>query len=171
MRPAHGHLLAAQIRRRRERWDDAVVSEVTVGVLGALDPSSYRSICCLLPQLTSTAAEPTFDELAEMLDPPGTHLVVARAGDEVLGMLTLIVLRLPSARVAHIEDVVVDQRCRGQGIGGRLIEAALSLAAAAGARHVDLTSRPSRVEANRLYTSLGFQARETNVYRYPIPAD
>jgi ribosomal protein S18 acetylase RimI-like enzyme len=146
------------------------VPEVTVGVLSALDRSSYLSICRLLPQLTAAADEPTFEEFAALVDIAGTHLIIARGGDEVVGMLTLVVVRLPSARVAHIEDVVVDERSRGRGIGSRLIQAALALAAEAGAQHVDLTSRPTRVEANRLYTSLGFEARETNVYRYAIPA-
>ena len=35
-----------------------------------------------------------------------------------------------------------------------------------GAKTIDLTSRPSREAANRLYQRLGFEMRETNVYRY-----
>jgi len=83
-------------------------------------------------------------------------------------MLTLVLVRLPSARVAHIEDVVVDEMSRGQGVGRLLVDASLTLATAAGAMHVNLTSRPTRTAANGLYQSLGFALRETNVYRYAI---
>lgn len=144
------------------------MSELTIGVLAALDQPTYRAICGLLPQLSAATLPPTFEELAQVVDSPATQVLVARDGDEVLAMLTLVLIRLPTARVAHIEDVVVDERARGHGVGGRLVQAALSIAADAGARHVDLTSRPERTDANRLYQSLGFEQRTTNAYRYPI---
>jgi ribosomal protein S18 acetylase RimI-like enzyme len=81
-------------------------------------------------------------------------------------MLTLAVFRIPTGVRAWIEDVVVDQSARGQGVGEALSRRALDLAAAAGARTVELTSRPSRQAANHLYQRLGFQPRDTNVYRY-----
>ena len=74
----------------------------------------------------------------------------------------------PPALRAWIEDVVVDEAARGQGVGEALNRAALERAATAGARTVDLTSRPSREAANRLYQRLGFEPRETNVYRYDL---
>ena len=81
-------------------------------------------------------------------------------------MLTLVVFRIPTGVRAWIEDVVVDAAVRGRGVGEALSQAALTRAAAAGARTVDLTSRPSREAANRLYRRLGFVPRETNLYRY-----
>jgi ribosomal protein S18 acetylase RimI-like enzyme len=81
-------------------------------------------------------------------------------------MLTLVLFRISTGLCALIEDVVVDEAARGQGVGQALILRAVELAADAGARSVELTSRPSRVAANRLYQSLGFEPRETNVYRY-----
>ena len=76
--------------------------------------------------------------------------------------------RIPSGVRAWIEDVVVDEAARGQGVGEALNREALRLAAEQGARTVELTSRPSREAANRLYQRLGFKMRETNVYRYEL---
>ena len=86
----------------------------------------------------------------------------------LVGMLTLVIFAIPTGIRAIIEDVVVDQRYRGQGIAQALTKEALVLAEAAGARTVDLTSRPSREAANRLYQKLGFQKRDSNVYRYTL---
>jgi ribosomal protein S18 acetylase RimI-like enzyme len=83
-------------------------------------------------------------------------------------MLTLVLVRIPTGLRAFIEDVVVSEDARGMGCGEALSRAALDAASAAGARTVDLTSRPSREAANRLYQRLGFIERETNVYRYDL---
>ena len=100
-----------------------------------------------------------------MIEAPGTTVFVARDHTKIIGTLTLVVFRIPTAVRAWIEDVVVDAQARGSGAGAALTEAALAKAAEAGARTVELTSRPSREAANRLYQRLGFEARETNVYR------
>ena len=84
----------------------------------------------------------------------------------ILGTMTLIIFQIPTGVRAWIEDVVVDSSARGQGIGKKLNLAALELAKQAGAKTVDLTSRPARKEANQLYKSIGFVRRETNVYRF-----
>ncbi len=83
-------------------------------------------------------------------------------------MLTLVILRIPTGVRGRIEDVVVAEQARGKGCGDALNRAALEMAAAAGARTVDLTSNPARDAANRLYVRLGFRARDTNVYRYDL---
>jgi ribosomal protein S18 acetylase RimI-like enzyme len=83
-------------------------------------------------------------------------------------MLTLITFRIPTGRRAWIEDVVVDADARGEGIGERLTEAAVDEARRRGARTIDLTSRPSREAANALYQKMGFERRETNVYRFLV---
>jgi len=80
-------------------------------------------------------------------------------------MMTLVVFRIPTGVRAWIEDVVVDEAARGRGVGEALNRVAIQRAHDAGARTVDLTSRPSREAANRLYSRLGFEQRDTNVYR------
>lgn len=124
----------------------------------------------LVAQLSPSATEPTRDELESVAASPATRLLVARDGDgNVLGMLTLAVFRTPTGIRAWIEDVVVDEAARGRGLGRALMQRALELAYAEGARTVDLTSRPTRVAANRLYEQVGFVLRKTNVYRFAAP--
>lgn len=121
----------------------------------------------LIPQLSRSARPPGEAELAEIIGSPGTELLVARTDDGLIaGTLTLVLFRTPTGLRAWIEDVVVDESARGLGMARALNEHALRAAVARGARSVDLTSRPSREAANRLYQSIGFVARDTNVYRY-----
>jgi ribosomal protein S18 acetylase RimI-like enzyme len=121
----------------------------------------------LVGQLSSSATAPTEDELREIVESPATRLLVARDDDDaIIGALTLVLFRIPTGMRAWIEDVVVDESARGRGVGEALTRVALRLAAEAGARSVDLTSRPSRTAANRLYRRLGFEERETTVYRF-----
>ena len=128
----------------------------------------------LLPQLSDSAEIPTAALLGEIVHSPSSTVLIARDtrdGGRIVGMLTLVVFRIPTGMRAWIEDVVVDATVRGRGVGEALSQAALERAAAAGARTVDLTSRPSREAANRLYRRLGFALRETNLYRYAPGAD
>jgi ribosomal protein S18 acetylase RimI-like enzyme len=120
----------------------------------------------LLPQLSSTAAALDADELTRIVDHQANTLLVARDQGAIVGMLTLVTFPLPSGLRARIEDVVVDQEARGHGVGTALTMAAIDLTRQQGARNVDLTSRASRAAANRLYQRLGFQLRDSNVYRY-----
>lgn len=125
----------------------------------------------LVPQLSSSNPPPTREQLAEMVGSPAIALLVARepdAGGEIVGSLTLAVFRIPTGLRAWIEDVVVDESRRGKGIGEALTREALATAQRAGATTVDLTSRPSRETANRLYQRIGFERRDTNVYRYKL---
>jgi ribosomal protein S18 acetylase RimI-like enzyme len=129
-------------------------------------PSLVEGIARILPQLSSSSPPPTAEELAQITGSPATQLLVALDDDGTLiGSLTLALFRIPTGLRAWIEDVVVDDAVRGRGVGEQLNRAALQRAAAAGATTVDLTSRPSREAANRLYQRLGFERRDTNVYR------
>jgi ribosomal protein S18 acetylase RimI-like enzyme len=122
----------------------------------------------LVPQLSSSASVPDDDALAEILASPATRVLVAKDDDRVVGILTLALFRIPTGMRAWIEDVVVDDAARGKGAGEALTREAIRLAASAGARTVDLTSRPDRQAANSMYEKLGFRRRETNVYRYEL---
>ena len=124
----------------------------------------------LTPQLSSSSPAPGADELAAIAASPATVLFIARDTDsgDIVGTLTLAFFRIPTGLRAWIEDVVVDQDARGKGVGAALSEAAIQRARREGARTVDLTSRPSREAANRMYKRIGFAARDTNVYRYDL---
>ena len=120
----------------------------------------------LIPQLSSSSAPPSREHLAHLVDGADTDLFVARLDGVIVGSLTLAFYRIPTGIKAWIEDVVVDGAARGRGVGRMLSEAAVEAARVRGAKSVDLTSRPKREAANRLYLSIGFNARDTNVYRY-----
>ena len=107
-------------------------------------------------------------ELAEIVRSESTVLFAARSDGIIVGLLTLATFRIPTGVRAWIEDVVVDDRARGRGVGEALNRAALAEAHRRGAKTVDLTSRPSREAANRLYQRIGFVRRDTNVYRYEL---
>lgn len=142
---------------------------VTVTEATEADVELVEAFERLTPQLSSSNPPPTAAELAAIVASPATTLFVARDGDgRIVGSLTLALFRIPTGLRAWIEDVVVDEAARGNGVGAALNEAALDHATRVGARTVDLTSRPSREAANRLYRRLGFEPRETNVYRYSL---
>ena len=125
----------------------------------------------LIPQLSSSNPAPTETELAAICESEASVLLIAvdrESDDRVLGSLTLAWFRIPTGVRAWIEDVVVDEEARGHGVGELLNRAALDRARGLGAKTVDLTSRPSREAANRLYQRIGFVARDTNVYRYDL---
>ena len=122
----------------------------------------------LIPQLSTSSNPITSDELQDIVKSDSTVLFAARSGQEIVGLLSLAIFRIPTGVRAWIEDVVVDESARGKGVGEALNRAALTEAGRRGAKTVDLTSRPSRVAANRLYQRLGFKQRDTNVYRYDL---
>jgi len=122
----------------------------------------------LVPQLSLSAIPITKDELAEIIDSETVTLFIARNEGAIVGTLTLAVFRIPSGLRAWIEDVIVDESVRGHGVGVSLTQAAIDKSRRCGARSIDLTSRPSRESANRLYQRLGFEIRDTNVYRYSL---
>ncbi|HEV8298997.1 MAG TPA: GNAT family N-acetyltransferase [Acidimicrobiales bacterium] len=125
----------------------------------------------LVPQLSSSSPPPTERDLAAIVTSRATVLYVARDEGTIVGSLSLVLFRIPTGLRAWIEDVVVDEEVRGKGVGEALNRAAIDRAAKAGAKTIDLTSRPSREAANRLYQKLGFVARNTNVFRYKLESE
>lgn len=120
----------------------------------------------LVPQLSASSPPPTRAQLEQIVASPATALLVARDETGIIGSLTLVSFRIPTGLRTRIEDVVVDERARGKGVALALNRAALEMARAMGAAATDLTSRPSRAAANRLYQKMGFNQRDSNVYRY-----
>lgn len=141
---------------------------MNVDIAQSVDDELMDAFVRLIPQLSSSNPPPSRAELEEIVTSPATVLFVARVNDRIVGSLTLALFRIPTGLRAWIEDVVVDGEARGHGVGEALNMAALAEARRRGAVTVDLTSRPSREAANRLYQRLGFVARETNVYRFEL---
>ena len=142
---------------------------IEVEVIADVTDENLAAVNRLIPQLSRSAPPLTGDALKQIVAWDGNHLLIARNGDRVVGMLTLVTFPIPTGLRAWIEDVVVDEDARGQGVGAALTREAVRRARAVGARTVDLTSRPARQAANRLYERLGFELRETNAYRFAQP--
>lgn len=142
---------------------------VHIDVVSVVDDDLLTAMQRLVSQLSPSAPVLTRETLQQVVDSASTTLIVARdeahAG-RIIGSLTLAVFRIPTGVRAWIEDVVVDTDQRGRGAGEALSREAIRIAHMRGARTIELTSRPTRVAANRLYVRLGFRLRETNVYRY-----
>lgn len=141
---------------------------VVVEKASAVTPELVAAFELLIPQLSSSNPPPSADQLAAIISSEASVLFIARVDDRIVGSLTLATFRIPTGVRAWIEDVVVDGEARGHGVGEALNKAALAEAQSRGAITVELTSRPSREAANRLYQRLGFVARDTNVYRYTL---
>lgn len=142
---------------------------VEIAIAAAATPELVEAFGRLLPQLSSSAAPLTRESLAAILAAPSNTVLLARdtrAGGRIIGTLTLVLFRTPTALRAWIEDVVVDGAARGRGAGEALTAAAVRLATERGAKTVDLTSRRSREAAHRLYEKAGFHVRDTSVYRH-----
>ena len=135
-----------------------------------VDGTLLGAMARLIPQLSSSNPPPDAVALEAIVSSDASILLLAvdpaTTGEAaILGSMTLALFRVPTGLRAWIEDVVVDERARGRGIGEALNRAAIERARREGATTVDLTSRPSREAANRLYRRLGFEERSTNVYR------
>jgi ribosomal protein S18 acetylase RimI-like enzyme len=156
---------------RRRDPKPGIVPRVTVQVevLSEATDEAVEAFGRLLPQLSRSAPPLDKTALAQIIAAPASTLLIARSSDgTIAGTLTLVMFPIPTGLRAWIEDVVVDEAAGRQGIGSALTLEALRLAREAGARTVDLSSRPSRVAAGKLYEKLGFQTRETRMYRYPL---
>jgi ribosomal protein S18 acetylase RimI-like enzyme len=143
-----------------------MIAEVTK-ITGELVDAFAR----LMPQLSPNFPPPGIGELEDILASPRNALFIARdpeRNDVIVGAATLCMYCSPTGLHAWIEDVVVDEGSRGKGFGAALTQACIQRAAEAGAHGVNLTSRPARQAANRLYQRMGFIRRETNVYWYPL---
>lgn len=152
---------------------------MSVELIEQSSPELVAAMERLIPQLSRSAKPLTAEQTQALVDQDSVYLfvfrtdkpVIAADGNEVeagtiLGMLSLATFAIPTGVRAWVEDVVVDAGTRGMGAGQQLVEAAVAHAQKIGARTVDLTSRPIREAANRLYRRCGFELRETNVYRY-----
>jgi ribosomal protein S18 acetylase RimI-like enzyme len=131
-------------------------------------PELERAMASLMPQLSPALAGPTRGGLEAVLADPASTVLVVRENEAIVATATVIVYTTPAHVKARIEDVVVDERARGRGVGEALVLECLSVARKRGARIVELQSARRRKVANRLYPRMGFQLRESNVYRMTL---
>lgn len=141
--------------------------EIYIERLKTFSSKELAAINKLLKQLDNKATFLTRDDMRDMIVSPANRLFVARRLDnkEIIGMLTMVVFRIPFVKKGLLEDIVVDKEYRRKGIGAELITTAVNNARTEGVSFLDFTSRPTRVAANNLYQGLGFKKRDTNIYR------
>ena len=130
-----------------------------------LKPDYLEAINRLIAQLSTSSHTFTEAELNSLIASPQSHLYALEYDEKIIGMVTLCIYQCPTGRKAWIEDVVVDQNHRGKGYGKLMVRKAMEECQNRGNVTLMLTSRPSRIVANQLYQSLGFEKRETNVYK------
>jgi ribosomal protein S18 acetylase RimI-like enzyme len=142
--------------------------DVDVEVLNEVTDEVVEAFGRLLPQLSTTARQLDAAKLSAIVAAPASTVLLARLDKQIVGTLTLVTFTIPTGVRAWIEDVVVDEAARGRQVATTLIDEAIKLARQAGARTVDLSSRPSRESAGRLYERVGFEQRDTRMYRYKL---
>ena len=139
--------------------------EFIIEELKNFSPEMSDQIRALTRQIGTNFKELTDQDIKDMLSSTSNRLIVAQTGGKIVGMVTLLLFRIPYTKKAYIDDLVVDGSFRGHGLGTQLMEKALATAKEWGAAYVDFTARPDRVAGNSLYEKLGFKKRDTNVYR------
>jgi ribosomal protein S18 acetylase RimI-like enzyme len=142
--------------------------DVQVEIANRVDNDLVVAFQRLIPQLSKSNPAPTKEQLESIVASDSSCILLAKVDGMIVGSLTLVTFHIPTGIRAWIEDVVVDADARGKGVGEALNVFAIAEAQRQGALTVDLTSRPSREAANRLYQRIGFKARDTNVYRFQI---
>lgn len=152
--------------KKNESMSNVVIKEVKKS-----SDEIYSDVKELLSQLTSAELSFSKNDLERIITSPNSILFAAmdeKTDDKILGILTLVLIDIPTGMIARIEDVVVDKAARGKGIGETITIAAIQKAKELGITKTDLTSNPKREAANRLYKRLGFKERTTNIYRYEV---
>ena len=137
----------------------------TIVEINTYSPAYQEAIQRFLNQLTPEPMTFTEDMFKELLASKNSHLFFLFQGEEIAGMLTIGTYHSPTGGKAWIEDVVVDEAFRGQGLSKLLVAHAIGFVKSQRIPLLMLTSNPKRVTANKLYQTMGFERKETNVYR------
>jgi ribosomal protein S18 acetylase RimI-like enzyme len=140
-----------------------------IKMINRFSERAFEAVSGMLTQLSPDAALLTRDNFKSILASEGSHLFISELDNKkITGMLSIGTYQTPTGIKVWIEDVVVDESYRGKGIGKELMIFALNYSKSLGAKDVRLTSRPSRIAANKLYSKLGFKKYETNFYKYML---
>ena len=141
--------------------------EIIIERIETFSESIAPEINSLARQLVANSRMLDNEDVKNLVENQANRFFVAReaASNKIIGMLTLVILDVPSVKKGLLEEIVVDNKHRRKGIGRKLLSAAMKQARKEGASYIDFTSRPERKEAKSFYQKLGFNKRDTNVYR------
>lgn len=139
--------------------------DFSIEQLTEFSPKTAEEIRELTKQIGKNYKELSDQDVKDMLVSKTNTLLVARAEEKIVAMITLLIFRIPYVKKGYIDDLVVDTAFRKHGLGTILLKKALEIAKENGVSYVDLTAHPKREAGNKLYEKLGFKKRDTNVYR------
>ena len=140
-------------------------ADITIERVTVASAELCAALGLLTPQLTRHAPASEPEWVATVVGSPAVHLLVARDGGAIVGLVCLVLVPQPTGIRARLEDLVVDELARGRGVAVALVSECIERARAAGARDIDLTSNPTRTAAIAIYEAAGFVRRSTNAYR------
>ncbi|MFR0679326.1 GNAT family N-acetyltransferase [Dysgonomonas mossii] len=140
---------------------------VEIKQIKEVTPDIVSAFSRLMPQLAPHLKAPLMEDLSHIVNDKNKYIFIA-SNPQIVGTITLVIVKIPSGTRAWIEDVVVDQHARGQSIGEKMLQYVIDFAKKLNVASINLTSSPSRIAANKLYQKLGFNLRETNVYRIDV---
>lgn len=140
---------------------------VEIKQIKEVTPDIVSAFSRLMPQLAPHLKAPQMEDLNNIVGDKNKYIFIA-SNPQIVGTITLVIVKIPSGTRAWIEDVIVDQEARGQSIGEKMLLHVIDFAKKLDIASINLTSSPSRIAANRLYQKLGFNLRETNVYRIEV---
>ncbi len=144
---------------------------ITISRRTSITPDGVEQLNLLMQELSPDSEnipKATLERVQVLLQEKNIIMVTVNDDDTIIGVATLYVMPKVGKLVSHLEDVVVSSAYRGQGLGEQLVSKTIELAKSFGAVSIALTSRPSRVAANKLYQKLGFELKETNPYRLKL---
>lgn len=129
---------------------------------------ALEEINALLPQLSSSAKPLTYARLLDMVKNMATTTLVIKDGQKIIGIGMIMIYDVPTEKRAWLEEIIVDEGYRGQGLGEQVSKELIEIAKRERVNRVYLSSGPQREAANKLYQKLGFEKKETNVYRLKL---
>ena len=141
---------------------------ITIEELTQVTTKSVDEINALIPQLSSSAKPMTFARLLELTKDMRVPILVALDGKKIVGIGMIITYNVLTEKRAWLEEIIVDEQYRGQGLGERISRALIEIAKKQRVERIYLSSAPKRVAANKLYQKMGFEPKETNVYRMKL---
>ena len=141
---------------------------IVVEQLKKADPQALEELTALAHALHCDVRMPEAADLEAMTQDKNTILMVVREDGRIIGMATLYIIQKLGRRSASMEDVIVEEGHRGQGLGTRLVSALIEEGKKRGIGSISLTSRAERVAAHKLYESLGFAKRDTDVFKLTL---
>lgn len=132
----------------------------------SLKNKDQNQLLTLFKQLT----EKTINfKIKNIINDKNCNCVVIEDNNDIIGFGAIIFFQIPTKGwTATIQDVVVDSKYRGKGLGKKLLYELLQIAKKNNIQIVNLTSSSKRIAARKLYQSFGFKLLDTGVFRLEL---